>query len=105
MQSSSFCAAVKLTIEVVDFFAFLLVAHDLSRVFFPFYHFIAGINMTQHPATLVTAAYDHVIRFWETKTGRCYRTIQHLDSVSLFKSVTFASLSFLSIPDMKLMLF
>ncbi|CAA6654974.1 unnamed protein product [Spirodela intermedia] len=36
--------------------------------------------MTQPSATLVTAAYDHIIRFWETKSGRCYRTIQYPDS-------------------------
>ncbi|KAM7264521.1 hypothetical protein ACFE04_002204 [Oxalis oulophora] len=29
---------------------------------------------------LATASYDHTIRFWEAKSGRCYRTIQYPDS-------------------------
>ncbi|RLN19963.1 WD repeat-containing protein wat1 [Panicum miliaceum] len=39
----------------------------------------------QHPRRLAsaspsTASYDHTIRFWEAKSGRCYRTIQYPDS-------------------------
>ncbi|GJN04437.1 hypothetical protein PR202_ga21987 [Eleusine coracana subsp. coracana] len=30
-----------------------------------------------------TASYDHTIRFWEAKSGRCYRTIQYPDSKEL----------------------
>ncbi|XP_078428692.1 target of rapamycin complex subunit LST8-like isoform X1 [Wolffia australiana] len=37
-------------------------------------------DMTQPSAVLVTAAYDHVIRFWEVSSGRCYRSFQHLES-------------------------
>ena len=29
---------------------------------------------------LVSAGYDHTIRFWEALTGVCLRTIQHPDS-------------------------
>ena len=29
---------------------------------------------------LVTAGYDHTIRFWEALSGICSRTIQHTDS-------------------------
>lgn len=29
---------------------------------------------------LVSAGYDHTIRFWEALTGVCSRTIQHSDS-------------------------
>lgn len=39
--------------------------------------------MTQQPSViLATASYDHTIRFWEAKSGRCYRTIQYPESVS-----------------------
>ena len=37
--------------------------------------------MTQPSVILATASYDHTIRFWEAKSGRCYRTIQYPDSV------------------------
>lgn len=30
---------------------------------------------------IVTAGYDHTIRFWEAPSGRCYRTIQYTESV------------------------
>ncbi|KAM1109526.1 hypothetical protein ACFX13_009054 [Malus domestica] len=37
--------------------------------------------MSQQPSViLATASYDHTIRFWEAKSGRCYRTIQYPDS-------------------------
>nr|XP_034918553.1 target of rapamycin complex subunit LST8 isoform X1 [Populus alba] len=36
--------------------------------------------MTQPSVILATASYDHTIRFWEAKSGRCYRTIQYPDS-------------------------
>ncbi|XP_020532986.1 target of rapamycin complex subunit LST8 isoform X3 [Jatropha curcas] len=36
--------------------------------------------MTQPAVILATASYDHTIRFWEAKSGRCYRTIQYPDS-------------------------
>uniref|UniRef100_A0A1D1Y674 Target of rapamycin complex subunit LST8 n=1 Tax=Anthurium amnicola TaxID=1678845 RepID=A0A1D1Y674_9ARAE len=36
--------------------------------------------MSQPSVILATAAYDHMIRFWEAKSGRCYRTIQYPDS-------------------------
>lgn len=40
--------------------------------------------MSQQPSViLATASYDHTIRFWEAKSGRCYRTIQYPDSVCL----------------------
>mmetsp|Transcript_16996 Transcript_16996/g.43934 ORF Transcript_16996/g.43934 Transcript_16996/m.43934 type:complete len:337 (+) Transcript_16996:192-1202(+) len=29
---------------------------------------------------IVTAGYDHTIRFWEAPSGRCYRTLQYPDS-------------------------
>lgn len=35
-----------------------------------------------HSVILVTAGYDHTIRFWEALSGICSRTIQHPDSVS-----------------------
>ena len=34
-----------------------------------------------HSVILVTAGYDHTIRFWEALSGICSRTIQHPDSV------------------------
>lgn len=40
--------------------------------------------MSQPSVILATAGYDHTIRFWEAKSGRCYRTIQYPDSVSSF---------------------
>lgn len=39
--------------------------------------------MTQPSVILATASYDHTIKFWEAKSGRCYRTIQYPDSVSI----------------------
>ncbi|XP_042496968.1 target of rapamycin complex subunit LST8 isoform X2 [Telopea speciosissima] len=37
--------------------------------------------MSHQPSViLATASYDHTIRFWEAKSGRCYRTIQYPDS-------------------------
>ncbi|KAJ3674684.1 hypothetical protein LUZ60_005300 [Juncus effusus] len=36
--------------------------------------------MAQPTVILATASYDHTIRFWEAKSGRCYRTIQYPDS-------------------------
>ncbi|KAG2546863.1 hypothetical protein PVAP13_9KG049600 [Panicum virgatum] len=36
--------------------------------------------MAQPSVILATASYDHTIRFWEAKSGRCYRTIQYPDS-------------------------
>ena len=40
------------------------------------------ISPTQPPSViLVTAGYDHTIRFWEALSGVCSRTIQHPDSV------------------------
>jgi len=38
-------------------------------------------RMSQPSVLLATASYDHTIRFWEAKSGRCYRTIQYPDSV------------------------
>lgn len=35
-----------------------------------------------HSVILVTAGYDHTIRFWEALSGICSRTIQHPDSVN-----------------------
>eukprot|EP01134_Creolimax_fragrantissima_P000196 CFRG0196T1 len=35
---------------------------------------------SQNPVFLATAGYDHTIRFWETLSGVCYRTVQHQDS-------------------------
>lgn len=40
-------------------------------------------KMAQPSVILATASYDHTIRFWEAKSGRCYRTIQYPDSVSI----------------------
>lgn len=37
--------------------------------------------MTQPSVILATASYDHTIKFWEAKSGRCYRTIQYPESV------------------------
>ncbi|WVZ60109.1 hypothetical protein U9M48_010172 [Paspalum notatum var. saurae] len=37
--------------------------------------------MAQPSVILATARYDHTIRLWEAKSGRCYRTIQYPDSV------------------------
>ncbi|KAL6534618.1 TOR complex subunit lst8 [Orobanche gracilis] len=36
--------------------------------------------MTQPSVVLATASYDHTVRFWEAKSGRCYRTIQYPES-------------------------
>ncbi|GFY80595.1 transducin/WD40 repeat-like superfamily protein [Actinidia rufa] len=38
------------------------------------------LKMTQPSVILATASYDHTIRFWEAKSGRCYRTIQYPES-------------------------
>ncbi|KAL4273580.1 hypothetical protein GQ457_13G011360 [Hibiscus cannabinus] len=46
-----------------------ILSHDPER-----------IKMTQPSVILATASYDHTIRFWEAKSGRCYRTIQYPDS-------------------------
>ena len=35
----------------------------------------------QSGVILVTAGYDHTIKFWEALSGICSRTIQHPDSV------------------------
>ena len=40
--------------------------------------------MAQPSVILATASYDHTIRFWEAKSGRCYHTIQYPDSVSTY---------------------
>lgn len=47
--------------------------------------------MSQQPSViLATASYDHTIKFWEAKSGRCYRTIQYPESVtSSFNHHTF----------------
>ncbi|CAG8576690.1 18018_t:CDS:10, partial [Acaulospora morrowiae] len=37
-------------------------------------------NQDSHSVILVTAGYDHTIRFWEALSGICSRTIQHPDS-------------------------
>ncbi|CAK9156928.1 unnamed protein product [Ilex paraguariensis] len=37
--------------------------------------------MSQPSVILATASCDHTIRFWEAKSGRCYRTIQYPESV------------------------
>jgi G protein beta subunit-like protein len=39
------------------------------------------MGSNQNNVFLVTAGYDHTIRFWETLTGISYRTLQHQDSV------------------------
>ncbi|KAK8444453.1 hypothetical protein SEVIR_9G137700v4 [Setaria viridis] len=44
--------------------------------------------MAQPSVILATASYDHTIRFWEAKSGRCYRTIQYPDSVISYDSHT-----------------
>ncbi|KAI5438400.1 Target of rapamycin complex subunit LST8-1 [Lathyrus oleraceus] len=36
--------------------------------------------MSQPSAILTAASYDHTIRFWEAKSGRCYRTILYPDT-------------------------
>ncbi|KAF2940676.1 hypothetical protein DAI22_03g291600 [Oryza sativa Japonica Group] len=36
--------------------------------------------MAQPSVILATASYDHSIKFWEAKSGRCYRTLQHTES-------------------------
>ncbi|MCL7046875.1 hypothetical protein MKW94_029655, partial [Papaver nudicaule] len=36
--------------------------------------------MAQPSVILAEAGYDHTIRFWEAKSGRCYRTLQYPDS-------------------------
>jgi hypothetical protein len=38
----------------------------------------------QSGVILVTAGYDHTIKFWEALSGICSRTIQHPDSVIPF---------------------
>ncbi|GER51369.1 transducin/WD40 repeat-like superfamily protein, partial [Striga asiatica] len=38
------------------------------------------ISMTQPSVVLATGSYDHTIRFWEAKSGRCYRTIHYPES-------------------------
>ena len=44
-------------------------------------------KMSQPSVILATAGYDHTIRFWEAKSGRCYRTLQYPDSVSFWYSL------------------
>ncbi|KAI5438397.1 hypothetical protein KIW84_024225 [Lathyrus oleraceus] len=36
--------------------------------------------MSQPSAILTAASYDHTIRFWEAKSGRCYHTILYPDT-------------------------
>lgn len=36
--------------------------------------------MSQPSAILTAASYDHTIRVWEAKSGRCYRTILYPDT-------------------------
>src|SRR6202022_1229760 len=40
----------------------------------------------QSGVILVTAGYDHTIKFWEALSGICSRTIQHPDSVVLLQA-------------------
>jgi G protein beta subunit-like protein len=41
---------------------------------------IPAQNEQNNSVILVTAGYDHTIRFWEALSGICSRTIQHADS-------------------------
>ena len=41
-------------------------------------------KMSQPKVILATASYDHIIRFWEAQTGKCYRNVQYPDSVCPF---------------------
>lgn len=45
--------------------------------------------MAQPSVILATASYDKTIKFWEAKSGRCYRTIQYPDSVRPSLSMIF----------------
>lgn len=36
------------------------------------------------PVLIVTAGYDHTIRFWDVLQGSCVATLQHNESVKLF---------------------
>jgi G protein beta subunit-like protein len=35
---------------------------------------------SERSVVLVTAGFDHTVRFWEAPTGQCHRTLQHNDS-------------------------
>ncbi|CAG8452348.1 4414_t:CDS:2 [Acaulospora colombiana] len=45
-------------------------------------------NQDSSSVILVTAGYDHTIRFWEALSGICSRTIQHPDSITSFDGHT-----------------
>lgn len=39
------------------------------------------INMGEkNDVLLITAGYDHTIRFWNVTTAQCWRTLQHSES-------------------------
>ena len=47
------------------------------------------------PILIVTASYDHTIRFWDVLQGACIATLQHNESVILYKIILFLSSSFM----------
>ncbi|KJE93402.1 transducin family protein/WD-40 repeat family protein [Capsaspora owczarzaki ATCC 30864] len=44
------------------------------------HHAQASMDPSANSVILVTAGYDHTIRFWEALSGVCYRTVQHPDA-------------------------
>lgn len=69
-------------------FFFLAYCCCFSYIVFHFERVFDGIagrrfKMAQPSVILATASYDHSIKFWEAKSGRCYRTLQHTESVSI----------------------
>ncbi|KAF7803921.1 protein LST8-like protein [Senna tora] len=79
LDSESFCFLIHwLNKEQFLLLSTLLKCKVLSKVRLP----NVGLEstMTQPTVILATASYDHTIRFWEAKSGRCYRTIQYPDS-------------------------
>lgn len=69
-----------LPVAIMEKFINFISGLSIYSVFY--FLFFQEIKMTQPSVILATASYDHTIRFWEAKSGRCYRTIQYPDSVS-----------------------
>lgn len=46
------------------------------------------IDQSSNPVILITAGYDHTIRFWEALSGHCHRVLQHPESQVNALSIT-----------------
>ena len=73
---------------------------DLSNSFESLPHSVSedlppALIIESSPILIVTAAYDHTIRFWDVLQGACIATLQHNESVILYKIILFLSSSFM----------